>query len=637
MSSLNVSQSERNDAIDILYANISAGLVSTFIAASVLVYVFDHQGVVRTLQYAWLAVFISILVLRLVDIVYFYRRVRHSSNHFDYGRAFTRFSIGILLTATLWAVYAIALLPYTTVTELAAISIVISAFAGGSANILSGSRRVSLTYSLILTLPYSIALLLSDSVFHNQIGLLAVTFSIIMAISVNKAAKFTSHAIHLKHQNDHLLKHMEQEVSKRTKEIYALSNIDPLTGLYNRKAFVEKLDYRLQTQPSNELAILFIDLDSFKTINDSLGHEVGDIVITDAANRISRSSHSQDLICRWGGDEFLIAIDLNDNSLIRAQHLIDQISEPYHIDGSKLQIGATIGVAYYPAHGNDHERLIQRADMAMYDQKRNEKGKVGLFNESLREQLLREIHLRDHLENAIHRHELFLMYQPIIETNSDKIVAVEALLRWQLDTELIPPDEFVSIAEQYGLIKPIGLWVLGEACMAGKRLQALSPELAVCVNVSIQQLLDDHFPNDVSVILKQTGLEANRLMLEITESLFAHDKRRLIDNINRLKASGVQVSIDDFGTGYSSLSSMQEFDVDCVKIDRSFIWSMDKGGLAIVEAVTQIARSFDYYVVAEGVETEAQRRILSELNIKYIQGFLFSKPLSEEELTLRLS
>ena len=637
MPSKDTSYIEQKDAVDLLYNNMNTGIASTFIASTIFVFAFPHEGALRLLQLSWWGGMSALLFIRVIDMLYFYGRVRHSNNDFDHGRAFARFTIGIIVTALFWAAYSVYMLPYSSVPEVAVLSIVISAFAGGAANLLSGSRKISMVYSGILTIPFAVALILSEENFHNTLGVLALTFAVIMLLSANKSAKFTSKAIHLKYQNDHLLSHMEQEVEKRTKEIYSLSNTDPLTGLYNRKAFVEKLDYRLLTQPNIHQAILFIDLDGFKTINDSLGHEVGDHVIREAGKRIIQSCHANDLVCRWGGDEFLLAVEQGDQVIENAQKLIDVISEPYQIDGSKLSIGATIGISYYPTHGSDHERLIQRADMAMYNQKRDQKGKVGIFDESLREQLLREIRLRDHLENAIHRHELFLVFQPILEAKNSRVSAVEALLRWRLDGEYIPPDEFINIAEQYGLIKPIGLWVLGEACMAGKRLQNLVPDLSVCVNVSIQQLLDESFPEDVKATLERTDFQPKNLHLEITESLFAHDKRRLIENISRLKQVGVEVSIDDFGTGYSSLSLMQEFDVDLVKIDRTFIWTMDKGGRAIVEAVSQIAASFGYKVVAEGVETEAQRKILTDMGIDYLQGYLFLQPVTEDEMVAHLT
>ncbi len=628
---------EQKDSVDLLYYNMNTGLASTFLAATIFVFAFPHGGSLGTLQFGWWMAMCALLALRGIDMLYYYRHVRHTTNDFEYGRAFARFTIGILLTSVFWASYALYMIPYASVPEVAVFSIILSAFAGGAANLLSGSRKISILYSSILTIPFTIALIIANEPFYNTLGLLALTFAIIMLLSANKSALFTAKAIHLKHQNDHLLAHMEHEVVKRTKEIYSLSNSDPLTGLYNRKAFVEKLDYRLLTQPNIKQAILFIDLDGFKTINDSLGHEIGDHVIREAGKRILQSSHASDLVCRWGGDEFLLALEQNDQVIENAQKLIETISEPYLMDGSKLSIGATIGVSYYPAHGNDHERLIQRADMAMYHQKRAQKGGVGIFDESLREQLLREIRLRDHLENAIHRHELFLVFQPILEAKTNRIAAVEALLRWRLDNEYIPPDEFINIAEQYGFIKPIGLWVLGEACMAGKRLQQLVPDLSVCVNVSIQQLLDENFPEDVKATLERTDFRPENLHLEITESLFAHDKHRLIENISRLKKVGIEVSIDDFGTGYSSLSVMQEFDVDLVKIDRTFIWTMDQGGRAIVEAVSQIASSFGYQVVAEGVETEEQKQILTDMGIDYLQGYLFLHPVTEEEMVEHLN
>lgn len=622
---------EQKDALIQLYSNSGIGLFTSFISSLVLILTFPQDSSDRILQLTWWVILNLVILARLLDLIYFFARVRYQ-HHTHVARSYPRFAIGVIATGGLWGSYCALIISSSNWAEIAITCIIVSAFSGGSVSFLSASRYLSGIYSALVTLPLSISLIMRDGEYFATLGYLILAFFAILLASAQKAALFTSRSIHLKHENEHLLAHMEQEVAKRTQEIYSLSNIDPLTGLFNRKAFSEKLNYRLQTQPNTRLAILFIDLDGFKKINDSLGHETGDKVIREASQRIQRNIELSDLLCRWGGDEFLLAIEQHDNLLEDAQDLIDTISFPYIIDGSKLNLGATIGIAYYPQHGSQHERLIQRADMAMYNQKRAEKGRVGIFDESLREQLLRELRLRDHLENAIHRHELHLVYQPIIAASTGKIEAIEALLRWQLDGERIPPDEFISIAEQYGFIRAIGLWVLNEACLAGKRLHAHQPGLNVSVNVSIQQLLDDEFPDEVAASLERTGFPAHCLDLEITESLFAHDKHRLIENIRRLKKTGIQVSIDDFGTGYSSLSAMQEFDVDYVKIDRSFIWSMDTGGHAIVEAVSQIASAFNYKVVAEGVETEEQRRLLTNLKVDYLQGYLFLPPTTEEEL-----
>ena len=632
---------EQKDAVNLLYSNSGMGLIISVLAASVLAFSFPSSATVQHVKYLWWGTTTLVAVLRFIDLLYFFISARHQDQA-TLKRCGTRFTLGSLTTALLWSAYAVFMIYMggANWAEIAMICIVIAAFSGGSVSLLSAGRRLSIIYATVLTLPLAIALLIFPHEDHfSTLGLLSLAYSLVIGLGANKAAQFTARAIHLKHQNDHLLSHMELEVEKRTQEIYSLSNIDPLTGLYNRKAFSENLSYRLSTQPNTRLAILFIDLDSFKTINDTLGHKAGDLVIKEAGQRIQQHTRSADLLCRWGGDEFLLALPQSDNLLQQAQTYIDLICQPYSIDGSKISIGATIGVAYYPQHGNDYERLIQRADMAMYHQKRAElgDGNIGIFDESLRDQLLREVRLRDHLENAIHRHELSLVFQPIIEASTGQTSAVEALLRWTLDGERIPPDEFITIAEQYGFIRNIGIWVLGEACLAGKRLQSVAPDLAVCVNVSIQQLLDDNFPDEVAATLERTGFAPDKLDLEITESLFAHDKRRMISNIARIKALGVKISIDDFGTGYSSLSAMQEFDVDFVKIDRSFVWTMESGGKAIVEAVSQIASAFEYKVIAEGVETPEQQRLLSSMGIDYLQGYWFLHPVPEQELMTHLS
>ncbi|MGY0627125.1 MAG: putative bifunctional diguanylate cyclase/phosphodiesterase, partial [Paraglaciecola chathamensis] len=434
-------------------------------------------------------------------------------------------------------------------------------------------------------------------------------------------------------ENASLVEHMEAQVEKRTRKIYELSNLDPLTGLYNRTAFLNHVKLTLehcvtQHQP---MALLFIDLDGFKKINDTIGHDAGDQILTQTAQRLKEHCLDQQLLCRWGGDEFLIALPNTQqaSAVAQAKNLIEHISQAYLFENTQLSLGATIGISLYPQHADNELQLIQLADMAMYYQKKRAISTSGVFSKELGDKLVREQYLKDGLARAIENKELSLSFQPIMASDNSEICAFEALLRWQKEQEHISPAEFIPIAEQHGLIRKIGTWVLNKACFVAA---SWPKPIAVSVNVSVSQLQSEDFITIVEEALLTSGLPANLLHLEITESVFSFDKDIMIARIKILQSRGIKVSIDDFGTEYSSLSVMQDLAVNTVKIDRSFVSRLDSSGLAIVQAVVNIAHAFDYLVVAEGVETKEQAIILQNLGVHFSQGFYFSKPIPEKNV-----
>jgi len=329
-----------------------------------------------------------------------------------------------------------------------------------------------------------------------------------------------------------------------------------------------------------------------------------------------------------GGDEFLVALPNTgeDKAITLAENLIEQLSLPYVFSSYRLTIGATIGIALYPDHSKDSNHLIQLADTAMYYCKKNALGTAGFFSDHLGEQLFREQMIKEGLSTAIELDQLRLNFQPIVCAKNQEIKAFEALLRWQYRDESIPPSDFIPIAEQYGLIRDIGRWVLRTACERAMTWQQEQP-IAVSVNVSIIQLNDVDFIDIVNEALERSRLPAQLLHIEITESVFASDKKALLKSIRTLQSKGIQVSVDDFGTGYSSLSVIQEVKVNTIKIDRSFVKSLDNKGIAIINAVLQIASTLEYQVVAEGIETVQQADLLADMNVDYLQGYYFSKPM----------
>lgn len=326
--------------------------------------------------------------------------------------------------------------------------------------------------------------------------------------------------------------------------------------------------------------------------------------------------------------------------IAKGQEMIASVSAPYDIQANRISIGATIGVAFYPLHARNEVELIQLADTAMYYQKKRTPSTVGIFSDELGYKISREQKLKARLADAIEDNELRLVYQPILNTKDQSLFAFEALCRWQLDGEAVAPDEFISIAEQYGLIRKLGAWVLNQACVAARKWQMSSEhhqQIAVSVNVSILQMQDEKFTEIVQAALAQSGLEAGALYLEITESIFASDMEKLLQQVLALQKMGVKVSIDDFGTGYSSLSVMQDLAVNLVKIDRSFINKIDTNGKPIVNAVMNIADGLHFKVVAEGVETPEQMAKLASLGVDYLQGYHFAKPMEESDIASYLN
>jgi len=357
-------------------------------------------------------------------------------------------------------------------------------------------------------------------------------------------------------------------------------------------------------------------------------------VLRETARRLRTLAEEQQTLCRWGGDEFLIALPDSqvDDALRFAKLLIILLSQSIKIDHHDLMVGATIGIAMYPEHGTNEVQLITLADTAMYVQKQTKKSDVCVFTEEIRETLHRDIKLKNGLTHALKNDELFMVFQPVIDSQSGKVGFCEALLRWHLNGEFISPAEFIPIAEQHGLIHSIGAWVLQESCKIAANWP-FDNTVELSVNVSVAQLMHGDLVSIVENSLNSSGFPANNLHIEITESLFAEDIDSVFKQIKALQALNIKISVDDFGTGFSSLAMLQSLSADVVKIDQSFIASIDNGGKAIIQATQYMASELGYSVVAEGVETKVQADALSAMGIESLQGFYFSKPMKADELS----
>jgi diguanylate cyclase (GGDEF)-like protein len=385
------------------------------------------------------------------------------------------------------------------------------------------------------------------------------------------------------------------------------------------------------------MAVMFIDLDDFKTINDSLGHDAGDALLIEVARRLKNAVRAGDTICRLGGDEFTVVME-NMQSISDVGAAADKLQavlrQPYALHGRHFSTGASIGVTLCPLDSGAAEDLLRNADIAMYQAKRQGKGRYHFYTADMNDRIREQLELKEDMRRGIGNEEFVLHYQPKIDMRSGRITGMEALVRWQHpERGLLAPAVFVPLAEESGLILPLGEWILGAACRQTRAWQLAGlPELRVAVNLSVRQFAQDDLVGVVERVLQETGLAAADLELEITESMLMEDADHSIWNLFQLKQLGVTLSIDDFGTGYSSLSYLRHFPVGYLKIDRSFVRDATNNAndAAIVGAIISMAHQLGLKVVAEGVESEAHCTLLREYGCDQMQGYLISAPLPAE-------
>lgn len=440
-------------------------------------------------------------------------------------------------------------------------------------------------------------------------------------------------------------KHLERQLRQRDQEIRHMAYHDPLTALPNRLLFSELLHLALAQSQRHEherpLAVLFLDLDRFKAINDTLGHTAGDQLLQAVAHRLKECCRrDRDTVARRGGDEFIILLpdlDSTHEAVRVAQNIIDSFAHAFMISGHEVFISTCIGISIFPCDGADSDTLISNADMAMYHAKENGRNRYHLYNASLNKQASRRLDMENSLRRGLQRGEFFLNYQPQINVKTGSIVSIEALARWRHpEFGLIPPREFILLAEEIGLIVPLGEWVLRTACAQNKAWQdAGSPPLRVAVNFSPHQFWNHNLAEMVENVLNETGLDPCWLELEVTEGIMLHDVDATICTMNRLSDLGIHISIDDFGTGYSSLSYIKKLPINTLKIDQSFVSdiNVNKDDAAIARAIITMAHSLRLKVIAEGVETLEQMQFLYSLNCSVMQGYFFSKPIPSNEFS----
>jgi diguanylate cyclase (GGDEF)-like protein len=493
--------------------------------------------------------------------------------------------------------------------------------AGGGYVVWDLASAISRTASLVTTAQPSSPTTVSRS---DEIGTLMASFNRMIAT--------------IEQQSDEI-----NQFPKRLEQLTRQAFRDPLTNLPNRALFMDRLTHGLtRAQRRHEhLAVLFLDLDRFKVVNDTLGHTVGDQLLVEVSRRLTSALRPGDTVARLGGDEFGILLeDVADAETAEtvAVRVEESLGKSYHFEGREVFVTASIGIALSSAKLGLPEEILRDADLAMYHAKAKGKARHEVFDGSMSAPALDRMDLEMDLRSAISRHEFRLHYQPILRLDTGKITEVEALIRWQHEKRgLLQPDEFIGLTEETGLIVPIGQWVLSEACKQARIWQIeypTTPPLVMSVNLSAKQFQNPKLVEEITQALDESGLAASCLKLEITESTVMQDAPVTLTKLNELKGLGVRLAIDDFGTGYSSLGYLKRFPVDTLKIDRSFVkgLSPDGGDSAIVRAVVTVAKSLNMDVTAEGVETEGQLAELRALGCDRWQGFLFARPVSAERV-----
>ncbi|WP_192812162.1 putative bifunctional diguanylate cyclase/phosphodiesterase [Novosphingobium sp. Rr 2-17] len=548
-----------------------------------------------------------------------------------------RFAGGLYLSAALWAALSL-LVSRSHDPSQYMVAIILAALAAGGSATTATMRWEGRIYIAAMLGPASILLF-----GHDRQGLvmtiLGLVFLFVMLVAHNRNYVALSGSILLKNENVDLVRDLqtlntdlEHRIDERTKALADAANSDSLTGLPNRRRLLSWMHTHLEADSGRDAAALFLDLDRFKQINDVMGHDVGDRILRAVVDRLGGLIPDDAMLARWGGDEFVLVLGHGDDVSHQAEQighaLIAAVAQPFQIDGQSLSIGLSAGMAMFPADASTHEALILAADLAVAEVKRQGRGKVLKFRKSYAATQKRRFDVSRAMPEAIQFEQIVLHYQPIINWRTESIHGYEALARWnhpQLGT--ISPDEFIPVAEETDRIIALGDLVLRRACAAAVTWATSDHAPVVAVNVSVKQLRESDFALRVAQILAQTGLPAGQLELEVTESVFAEDHidaTRL--SIESLRAIGVSLLIDDFGTGYSSLSRLVSFPVTAVKIDKSFMSTLDGNGGAVVESTVMIARGLGISVVAEGVETAEQAKLLSAKGVDLFQGYYFGRP-----------
>ncbi len=597
--------------------------------------------------YYWVTIVTLMTLMRLASGWYF--KTHHRTQPLFDAKLIKRwkaiFAMGLLGAGVVWVTFAMLTFADDKIppTSHFTLLIMMSAMASGATGISAPLLLTGRAYIVLMVVPASLVLLFDPN--HNWIiGLLALVFGMAMLSSHSGNHRLLRASLSLKIENEQLVNNLqflntdlERRVNLRTQALKRIAHHDALTGLPNRRGLIEWMENSLDARNPLEAAILFLDLDRFKQINDALGHDIGDKVLQTIAYRFREICPTNCILGRWGGDEFLVITDQRADIRPLAEQLatqlIDAATAPLEMHDERLGLGLSVGIAYFPTDAQDYKDVIQAADLTVAEVKRNGRGQTLIYNDTYAETQRRRFDLSRTLTESIEQDKLHLVYQPIVDGTSGAVTAFEVLCRWRHPQfGDITPGEFIRLAEDTDKILALGEWVLRSACLAALSWENTAVKIAI--NVSIKQLLSGNFAQQVQSILANLNYPIARLVLEVTETLFGEDYlEQSLNTVTQLRDMGIEVHIDDFGTGYSSLSRLHQFPVAAIKIDRSFVMDLNAHSLVIIESAIMIAKRMQLKVIAEGVETAQQAEILLNLGVDGLQGYYFQAPNSTPDFT----
>ncbi len=631
--------------LKIAYENNYSNVAVNLFAVLGVVLLLWPSGVDKAILEAWIAFTVAFSIFRFFvtrHVLSFTSDMASVSQDrcrnwlFQYGA-------GLTISALSWAPVAFVTFRDATLPAQYTLLVIISALAAGAAGTLAAQAVVGRIYITVMLLDATAVILLAPEP-QYVLGGLGILFNIVMLVVHRRNHRVLRHSLVLRFENDDLLQALQSErnllehkVLQRTKELKTLSEHDSLTGAFNRYGLSQWIDERcLRADEDQRFGTIFIDMDRFKQINDGFGHALGDSVLRGLCERLSGVLPDTAAICRWGGDEFVAIVPLDEGrDLTKCAELVcalrKDMEKPIAVEGRQIHVNFSAGMAMSKPEVAAMFDSIRFADLASSEVKRNGRGRTQRYSDDILTGQERTLMIAQALKDAIASGELTIAVQPIVDAKTFDIASYEVLARWESATlGTVTPDEFIPVAEDLGEIIALGNYILETAVRKFAQMGLAKTRSKLAINVSLRQLVSLDFADFVCGCLKKHGLKPDMLEIEITESVFDPASRAPIEEIlASLAAEGIQIHIDDFGTGYSSLSRLREMPISTLKIDQSFVRKMDDQSKAIIEGTILIARRFGIKVIAEGVETVEQAILLNDMGVDYLQGFLFGHPSTE--------
>lgn len=607
----------------LVYANLPL-TVLTVLVNSVILCIVQWDYVAHATVLAWLAITNLVSLIR----IFLYQRFKQLDVNQPIPDIWKKITLATsAVTGLTWGATSIFLFPENSIAHQVFLAFVIAGMCAGAVTTLSPVMSSIIAFITLAMLPLITHLLLIEGSVNYAMATMATLFAVMMLITAKRLNRTMTESLEIRQENK-----VSQGIIKH--QAYH----DELTNLPNRRLLTEKIKDEISRclRHHHFSAILFLDLDHFKTINDSLGHTIGDELIQSVATRLKSRMRNEDTVARLGGDEFIILISEAGNSPAEAAKnsqtitmgLLDLFAQPFDIESGPLEITASIGVAIFPLNETTPEELLQKSDVAMYEAKEAGRNKIRLFKPEMQAVIDNQLNVENGLRQALKEQQLELYYQPLFDSEKN-LFAVESLIRWNHPEKgIIAPDNFIGIAEKSALIIAIGDWVLQKSCETLTGLSAAA-NINMCVNVSPRQFEESSFVNKLKHILQTTGADPTKIRLEITEDMVLNNVELMIEKMLTLSAMGIHFSIDDFGTGYSSLAYLKRLPVDLLKIDKSFVLDIntDKNDAAIVKTIIALAQHMNIGLVAEGVENQEIFETLAQFGCHKFQGYLFGKPM----------